>query len=74
MGDMIMDIAVEWCCRRKEMDSDNLVAACKPARDGIADALFEGDDSRIQVGVVTQTRGAGVTRVTLRAHTGSEGA
>ncbi|HEX2673447.1 MAG TPA: hypothetical protein VHM25_21345, partial [Polyangiaceae bacterium] len=48
-------------------DSDNLVAACKPARDGVADALFGGDDARVQVGRVTQGRGDGVTILTLRA-------
>jgi hypothetical protein len=64
----VMDIEVGWDGRRKRMDSDNLVTACKPARDGIADALFAGDDSRMQVGTVTQRRGAGVTIITLRAH------
>lgn len=68
-----MDIAVEWCCGRKAMDSDNLVASCKPMRDGIADALFDGEDKRIQVGAITQTRGDGVTQVTLRALAGEEG-
>src|SRR5262245_53959434 len=62
VGDVVMDISVSWDGRRKEMDSDNLIAACKPARDGIADVLFGGDDSRMVVGNVTQrTRGKGVT-------------
>lgn len=63
---VIMDIEVEWCCGRKRMDDDNLIAACKPARDGIADALWGGEDRHVRMGDVTQRRGAGVTIVTLR--------
>lgn len=62
----ILDIEVEWCCRRKAMDDDNVIAACKPARDGVADKLFHGDDKQIRVGTVTQTRGRGLTRFVLR--------
>lgn len=29
-GGVVMDIAVAWCCGRKRMDDDNLIAACKP--------------------------------------------
>jgi hypothetical protein len=63
---VVMDVAVEWCCRRKRMDDDNLVAAMKAARDGIAACVFSGDDQYIRVGTVTQTRGGGTTTVTLR--------
>jgi crossover junction endodeoxyribonuclease RusA len=61
----VMDIAVHWCCGRRRMDDDNLVAACKAARDGVADALW-GHDADVRVGTVTQTRGEGVTIITLR--------
>jgi hypothetical protein len=63
---VVMDIAVAWAGRRKAMDSDNLIAATKHARDGVAACLMDGDDSRIQVGTVTQGRGEGVTVLTLR--------
>lgn len=63
---VVLDIEVEWCCGRKRMDDDNLIAACKPARDGIADALWGGEDRHVRVGDVTQRKGAGVTIVTLR--------
>jgi hypothetical protein len=63
---MALDIAVAWCCGRKRMDADNLVAACKGAIDGIADAVWSGDDSHVTIGTVTQTRGEGVTILTVR--------
>jgi hypothetical protein len=63
---VVMDIAVAWAGRRKAMDTDNLIAACKPLRDGIADALWSGEDQHVRVGEITQTRGEGVTVLTLR--------
>ncbi len=71
---VMMDIHVSYAGWRPLMDSDNLVASCKAARDGIADALFNGEDGHIQVGRATQeVRGDGVTQITLRALAGSEG-
>lgn len=63
---VVMDIEVRWCCRRKSMDTDNLVTACKPARDGVADALFGGQDKHVTIGALTQKRGDGTTTMTLR--------
>jgi hypothetical protein len=62
-----MDLEVEWPKGRKTMDEDNIVAALKPVRDGIADALWGGEDKHVRVGSVTQTRGAGGLRITLRS-------
>ena len=62
-----MDVVVEWPKGRKAWDTDNLVSACKPVRDGIADAMWGGSDAHVVVGTVTQTRGAGGLRITLRA-------
>jgi hypothetical protein len=61
-----MDVEVEWPKGRKTMDEDNIVAALKPVRDGISDALWAGEDKHVRVGSVTQTRGAGGLRITLR--------
>lgn len=65
-GRVVMDIAVHWCCGRKTLDTDNLVAATKNMRDGIAEALLGGTDAAVEIGRVEQTRGGGVTRITLR--------
>ena len=45
---------VHWSGRRKRMDDDNLIAALKSMRDGIADILG-GDDARWITTEVTQT-------------------
>lgn len=63
---ILLDAEIEWCCRRKKMDDDNAKACLKAAIDGIADVLWDGNDRRVQVGTVTQTRGKGVTRLVLR--------
>lgn len=64
--EVTLDITVAWNGRRRSMDTDNLVAACKPFRDGIADALWAGKDAHVRVGEVHQVRGAGTTTLTLR--------
>jgi hypothetical protein len=69
-GAVVMDIEVAWPKTRKGMDDDNLIAACKPARDGIADAMFGGEDGSIRVGCVTQSQGDGIVTITL--HTGTQ--
>ena len=63
---VVLDAEVFWCCGRKRMDDDNVKAALKGAIDGIADELWQGEDKHVIVGTVTQTRGEGVTRITLR--------
>ncbi len=63
---VIMDVEIAWCCGRKRMDDDNAIAAMKPARDGIADVLWAGEDRYITQGRLTQTRGEGTTTITLR--------
>jgi hypothetical protein len=63
---VVMDVEIGWSCGRKRMDDDNAWASLKAARDGIADALFGGDDRCIVQGTLAQTRGAGVVSVTLR--------
>lgn len=65
VGDVVMDIEVAWHGRRTGMDEDNLITACKPLRDGVADVLW-GDDRRVRVGDVRQTRGQGTTTLILR--------
>jgi hypothetical protein len=64
---VVMDAEIRWCCGRRSVDSDNGWAMLKSCRDGIADALFQGEDKHIQVGKLTQTRGDGSVRVVLRA-------
>lgn len=67
-GSYEYDIEVAWSGRRQAMDDDNLLASCKAARDGLADALFEDrEDRRLRIGRVTQVRGAGTTTFTIRA-------
>lgn len=63
---VVMDVAIRWCCGRKRMDDDNAWASLKPARDGLADVLFGGEDRFITQGTLTQTRGDGTVTVTLR--------
>lgn len=65
-GDVVMDIEVAWHGHRRGMDADNLVAACKPLRDGVADVLWDGQDGHVRVGQVRQTRGQGTTTLILR--------
>jgi hypothetical protein len=62
----VLDVAVAWCCGRKRMDDDNLIAAIKSARDGIVDGAHLSSDRDFVTGTVTQTRGDGVTILTLR--------
>lgn len=64
---VVMDAEIRWCCRRRSVDSDNAWAMLKGMRDGIADALFEGQDKHIVVGNLTQRRGDGSVVVTLRS-------
>lgn len=47
---------VHWSGRRRRMDDDNLIAALKPIRDGIAETL-KGDDAQWITLRVTQTTG-----------------
>jgi hypothetical protein len=65
-GHLVMDVEVEWPPRRKRWDEDNIVAALKPVRDGIADALWGGEDKHVRVGTVSQTSGSGGLRITFR--------
>lgn len=69
---VVMDVDVAWCCGRQRIDDDNLIAALKPARDGIADILFDGEDRCIVMGTVTQRRGDGTVTVTLRTRDAPE--
>lgn len=64
--EIIIDIEIAWCCGRKRMDDDNAITACKPARDGIADVLLDGDDRKLRTGRVTQKRGEGIVTFVLR--------
>lgn len=63
---VVMDAEIAWCCGRKALDDDNAWASLKPARDGISDVLFGGEDRFIVQGKLTQTRGDGTVTVTLR--------
>lgn len=54
--DIYVRYEVEWAGRRRRMDDDNLIAALKPMRDGVADALG-GDDKLWITQRVTQTTG-----------------
>lgn len=62
---VVMDIAVEWPPHGKFWDDDNVKAALKPVLDGIADALFGGEDRHVEMGTVTQSRGLGGLVITL---------
>ena len=62
-----MDIEIVWPKGRKTLDDDNAKASLKPAIDGVADALWGGEDRHVEIGRVTQTRGAGGLTFTLRA-------
>jgi hypothetical protein len=59
-------VEIQWCCGRRIMDDDNAWASLKAARDGIADEMFGGEDRFITQGTLTQTRGDGSIRITLR--------
>jgi hypothetical protein len=64
---IVLDADIQWRGRRTGLDNDNAIACLKPLIDGIADALWDGRDAHIRIGVVTQTtKGYGVTQVTLR--------
>jgi hypothetical protein len=61
-----MDFEIAWCGRRQAMDDDNAKACMKPIIDGIAAELWGGQDRHVTIGEVTQSRGEGLVRVTLR--------
>lgn len=63
---VVMDVEVVWPKGRKFWDEDNIVAALKPVRDGIADAFWEGEDMHVRVGAVAQSRGNGGLVFTFR--------
>jgi hypothetical protein len=63
---LTMDVEVEWPPRRRRWDEDNIVAALKPVRDGIAAALWGGEDKHVKVGRISQTSGSGGLRITFR--------
>ena len=65
-GRIVLDAEIAWCCGRKRMDDDNAKASLKAAIDGIADVLWAGDDARVTLGTVEQSRGEGATVLTLR--------
>jgi hypothetical protein len=70
-GGVVMDVEIAWCCGRKRMDDDNAWASLKACRDGIADALFFGEDRSIVQGELRQCRGAGTVTVVLRRPEGA---
>ena len=47
---------IEWRCAGKQPDDDNIIAACKPIRDGIADTGIVADDTHITTGTVRIVR------------------
>lgn len=61
-----LDIGIEWPRGRQFADDDNAKASLKPVLDGIADALWGGEDRHVQIGSVTQTRGSGGLTITMR--------
>lgn len=63
---VVMDVVIEWPKGRKFADDDNAKASLKPVIDGIADALWGGEDRFVELGTVTQTRGSGGLVITLR--------
>lgn len=65
-GPLILDAEIRWCCGRKSVDDDNGWAMLKAFRDGIADTLLNGDDRRVRLGELRQTRGDGSVTFTLR--------
>ncbi|MGD9892834.1 MAG: hypothetical protein AB7R89_13760 [Dehalococcoidia bacterium] len=67
---LIMDIEVEWPKGAKRWDEDNIVTACKGIRDGIATALWDGEDAHVRVGTVSQVRGEGGLAFTFRVDAG----
>lgn len=65
-GTLWMSAVVSWPPGRRTWDDDNLIAALKPVRDGIADALGR-DDADIRWSRVDQVRGAvGAMTITVR--------
>jgi hypothetical protein len=63
---VLMDVVIEWPKGRRLADDDNAKASLKPVVDGIADALWGGEDRHVELGTVTQTRGSGGLVITLR--------
>jgi hypothetical protein len=61
-----LDFEIQWPKGRKHLDDDNAKASLKPVIDGVSDALWGGEDRHVTLGTVTQTRGAGGLRITLR--------
>lgn len=66
---ILVEYDVRWGRRRKKMDDDNLIAALKPMRDGIADALGV-DDARWITMRVTQSTGHDQGEVVVRLAVG----
>lgn len=66
-GGVILDAEIAWCCGRNMVDPTNAPALLKAAIDGIADALWFGDDRHVHLGQVTQRRGEGTVTVTLQS-------
>lgn len=67
-GPFTLHLTVGWEKGRKRWDDDNIIAAFKAGRDGIAAALGV-DDRHITVGTVTQERdeaGLGYIAVTIQ--------
>ena len=64
---VVMDIEVIWPGNNRFWDEDNIIATAKPARDGIATALWGGEDGHVRVGEVKQSRGDGGLAFTFRA-------
>lgn len=61
-----LDAEIAWSGRRRFVDPTNAPALLKAAIDGIADAMWFGQDRHVTIGAVKQTRGSGTVRVTLR--------
>lgn len=66
-GPIRISYAVRWERKRKDWDQDNMIAALKPAVDGICDALGI-DDKRLRLAGIDQAKddeGIGYTEVRL---------
>ena len=64
-----LDADIAWQRGRNQSDPTNAPILLKAAIDGIADVLWNSRDDHVYLGAVKQTRGDGVTMITL-----SEGA
>ena len=61
-----LDADIAWQRGRNRADPTNAPILLKAAIDGISDVLWGGRDDHVHLGEVTQTRGGGVTIITLR--------